>query len=314
MVNQNPKKKLSLKQIAALSATRQQLKNNNLKDAATNLAKAKIKSIIFQKIAPYLGGLVIAILVALAGFAAGTYVYRAFEEAAIVLKPIERDRCAENPDEEAEFFVDLLFGGQENVISEELQNIYSAWIGLVEELQEKDGCREEEELIGIEGWTWPVAEPPRVSSDYGPRVSPCAGCSSNHLGTDYPKPCGAPVYAANEGIVVVAKRNFNINAGYGVWIKIEHEYETTGAKYSIYAHLLEGSMRVNVGDEVVSGQQIGLVGTTGSSTGCHLHFEIEVPGSFFGLGTSKIDPHDFLLKRISKQEQNIVAPPSTLVR
>jgi murein DD-endopeptidase MepM/ murein hydrolase activator NlpD len=312
MANENSKKKLSLKQIYAITTTRRQIKNGNIKDAATNIAKSKIRYAVLRRLTPYLAGLIVALFVASVGLAAGTYVYRAFEEAAIVLKPVERDRCAEDPDEEAKFFVDLLFGGEENVVTDALKNIYSAWIGIVEGLQEEDGCREEEEIIGVEGWTWPVAEPPRVSSHYGPRVSPCAGCSSNHLGTDYPKACGAPVYAANDGIVTVAKRNFNINAGYGVWIKIEHDYETTGAKNSIYAHLLEGSMRVREGEEVVSGQLIGLVGTTGSSTGCHLHFEIEIPGGFFGLGVTKIDPHDFLLERISRQAQNTLAPPSTI--
>ena len=304
----------SIKKIVTIRRARGKLNEGNLKGAAREIIKSKIQGAVLTKTLPFLGGVIIALLIAGLGFMAGTYAYRVFEAAAIVLTPPPKDKCADNPDKEAEQFVELLLGKPRNVIenlaNEILKGTYLVWIEIIEEKQEDLGCRETE-IIGLEGWTWPVPAPIRISSPFGPRVSPCEGCSSDHKGTDYVNSCGVPIYAANDGEVVIAKRNANIRSGYGVWIKIKHEYEETGATSTLYAHLIEGSMAVEVGDEVVSGQLIGLMGTTGSSTGCHLHFELYQQNRFFSFIETPVNPHEFLFKRISQQQQNQLEPPSS---
>jgi len=112
-----------------------------------------------------------------------------------------------------------------------------------------------------------------ISSPYGMRVHPVLGYSKLHDGTDFAAGCGAPIRAAGDG--VVSERYFN--AGYGNRLMIDHgskggTYVTTG-----YNHAT--SYVVSVGDHVSQGQVIGYVGTTGYSTGCHLHLMVWENGS-----------------------------------
>ena len=112
-----------------------------------------------------------------------------------------------------------------------------------------------------------------VSSPYGMRVHPVLGYSKLHDGTDFAAGCGTPIRAAGDG--VVSERYFN--AGYGNRLMIDHgskggTYVTTG-----YNHAT--SYVVSVGDHVSQGQIIGYVGTTGYSTGCHLHLMVWENGS-----------------------------------
>ena len=112
-----------------------------------------------------------------------------------------------------------------------------------------------------------------ISSPYGMRVHPVLGYSKLHDGTDFAAGCGAPIRAAGDG--VVSERYFN--AGYGNRLMIDHgskggTYVTTG-----YNHAT--SYVVSVGDRVSQGQIIGYVGTTGYSTGCHLHLMVWENGS-----------------------------------
>ena len=112
-----------------------------------------------------------------------------------------------------------------------------------------------------------------ISSPYGMRVHPVLGYSKLHDGTDFAAGCGAPIRAASDG--VVSERYFN--AGYGNRLMIDHgskggTYVTTG-----YNHAT--SYVVSVGDHVSQGQVIGYVGTTGYSTGCHLHLMVWENGS-----------------------------------
>ena len=112
-----------------------------------------------------------------------------------------------------------------------------------------------------------------VSSPNGMRVHPVLGYSKLHDGTDFAAGCGAPIRAAGDG--VVSERYFN--AGYGNRLMIDHgskggTYVTTG-----YNHAT--SYVVSVGDHVSQGQIIGYVGTTGYSTGCHLHLMVWENGS-----------------------------------
>ena len=111
----------------------------------------------------------------------------------------------------------------------------------------------------------------RLSSQFGMRKHPILGYSRMHKGTDFAAPSGTPIYAAGNGKVVVAGRN----GGYGNYIRIRHNsrYQTA------YAHLKGFARGVSAGARVEQGQIIGYVGTTGRSTGPHLHYEVLVDGT-----------------------------------
>lgn len=101
---------------------------------------------------------------------------------------------------------------------------------------------------------------------------------SGHTGVDFACPGGTPIVAVKSGVVVTStalKRANGSYRSYGEYIVINH-YDGT---MTLYAHMLPGSRMVHKGDTVVQGQQIGQVGTTGNSTGNHLHFEVRVNGS-----------------------------------
>lgn len=114
-----------------------------------------------------------------------------------------------------------------------------------------------------------------ITAGFGPRKAPCATCSSQHMGVDMATPCGSPVYAASDGTVSVAGAPRGTGSGYGNVI-----FETQGTRTFIYGHLdINGPFKVGEGDSVKLGQQIGVSGNTGDSTGCHLHFEIRDNGT-----------------------------------
>lgn len=112
--------------------------------------------------------------------------------------------------------------------------------------------------------TYFPAEKGRISSEFGNRSDPFTGQSRFHSGTDIAAPLDTPIYAAADGEVTLAGQH----GGYGNTVIIKHgdTYET------LYAHL--NSIDVSVGDRVEKGEEIGGMGTTGRSTGVHLHYEI----------------------------------------
>jgi murein DD-endopeptidase MepM/ murein hydrolase activator NlpD len=114
-----------------------------------------------------------------------------------------------------------------------------------------------------------------MTSPYGYRVSPIDGKWKFHPGIDLAAPIGSAVYACKPGKVTAV----NYNDTYGNYIIILHD----GGMTSVYAHL--SKTLVKRGDAVDSGTLIGLVGTTGASTGPHLHFEVRVNGSPTNPGT-----------------------------
>jgi murein DD-endopeptidase MepM/ murein hydrolase activator NlpD len=122
--------------------------------------------------------------------------------------------------------------------------------------------------VGSSGWVRPAGG--HISSGYGYRVSPCSGCSSFHAGVDLAAGCNAPIYAASSGTVSYA----SWNGGYGNFILINHG----GGLSTGYGHIVSGGILVHVGQQVSAGQQIARVGSTGNSTGCHLHFETRPGG------------------------------------
>ena len=121
--------------------------------------------------------------------------------------------------------------------------------------------------ISLSGWAKPVSG--RITSTFGYRVPPTSGASSYHQGLDLGAGCGQPIYAASSGTVVYA----GWNGGYGNFVLIDH-----GGVATAYAHIVNGGILVSYGQEVGVGTHIANVGTTGTSTGCHLHFEVRVGG------------------------------------
>jgi murein DD-endopeptidase MepM/ murein hydrolase activator NlpD len=122
--------------------------------------------------------------------------------------------------------------------------------------------------LGNGTFIWPVNAP--ITSPFGYRTDPVTGAIGFHAGLDLGAPCGTPIKAAGTGIVVSA--GFN-SGGYGNMTLISH-----GAGMStLYGH--QSSIIVAEGQSVAQGQVIGYVGSTGKSTGCHLHFEVRVNGN-----------------------------------
>jgi murein DD-endopeptidase MepM/ murein hydrolase activator NlpD len=110
----------------------------------------------------------------------------------------------------------------------------------------------------------------RLSSRFGMRKHPILGYTRMHRGTDFAAPTGTPIYAAGDGTVTVAGRK----GAYGNYVRIRHNstYDTA------YAHMKGFAKGVRSGARVRQGQIIGYVGTTGRSTGPHLHYEVLVNG------------------------------------
>ncbi len=135
---------------------------------------------------------------------------------------------------------------------------------------------------------WPL-DTLRTSDGFGPRVAPCEGCSTFHQGVDFDPGYGAEVHAIAAGVVIETDNPFNTSLG--VHVTIEHVIEGRTI-VSVYAHMQSGSMTLRVGDEVAVGQVIGLVGSTGASTGPHLHFEIRLDG------TTPVDPIPWMRARL----------------
>lgn len=141
------------------------------------------------------------------------------------------------------------------------------------------------DAFGITEFTlvqWPLPVGTTMSSGFGYRT--CAGCSSNHLGIDLNPGDGYPIQAIADGTVVLAQES---SAGLGVEVVIEHEVDGEIVQ-SLYGHMQFGSLQVSAGDTVSRGEQIGLVGNTGASTGPHLHFGILIDGV-------EVDPYEWML-------------------
>jgi murein DD-endopeptidase MepM/ murein hydrolase activator NlpD len=134
--------------------------------------------------------------------------------------------------------------------------------------------------IGPVRWPFPVAVP--ISSGFGARVAPCRYCSSYHRGVDFTPGRGAPIYAIADGVVTQQE----YSGGYGEHAYIEHQINGQTV-LSVYAHMEAGSSPLEVGDRVLVGDFVGLVGNTGTSTGAHLHFEIRIDGVY-------LDPFAYL--------------------
>lgn len=135
---------------------------------------------------------------------------------------------------------------------------------------EKKAAAQKQETAYSGGFVWPCPSSKRVTSDYGPRKSPTAGASSNHKGIDIGAKSGSDIVAAAPGKVIVSR--YSSSAGY--YITIDHG----GGLYTVYMHC--SKLLAAYGETVKAGQVIAKVGSTGVSTGPHLHFGVSLNGNY----------------------------------
>lgn len=148
---------------------------------------------------------------------------------------------------------------------------------MIAELERQEAANS---IVSTGTYIWPL---PGYSpgSAYGWRIHPIWGDRRFHAGEDIGAPMGTPILAADSGLVTVIPDNGN---GYGNYIMINHG----GGRVTLYAHM--SGFAVSNGATVTQGQTIGYVGSTGNSTGPHLHFEVRVngattdPKSYFSFG------------------------------
>jgi murein DD-endopeptidase MepM/ murein hydrolase activator NlpD len=128
--------------------------------------------------------------------------------------------------------------------------------------------------LSDQGWALPVLG--RLSSPFGSRPNkPVDGVGDFHNGTDIAAPCGQPVFAATGGKVVTSR----YQGSYGNWVLIDHG---NGIETG-YAH--NSQLLVDAGQLVVAGEIIAIVGSTGASSGCHVHYETRVDGELIDAET-----------------------------
>ena len=140
---------------------------------------------------------------------------------------------------------------------------------------------------------WPLEKYRKVGSPYGYRIHPISGKRKFHKGVDIGGSGikGQPILAAADGTVSIAKYNYG---GYGYYVMINHGKASDGKSYvTLYAHM--SKYIVKEGQKVKKGQTIGYVGTTGASTGYHLHYEIRVNDNpnAHPLNFATVDPMKF---------------------
>jgi murein DD-endopeptidase MepM/ murein hydrolase activator NlpD len=140
--------------------------------------------------------------------------------------------------------------------------------------------------IGSGDFVYPIPNAV-VTSPFSVRVHPLTGEVENHKGVDFACNVGLPIHASATGKVV--RSEFN-TGGYGNMVVLQH-----GDKYTLYGHMSERF--VSVGDEVEQGKTVGACGSTGDSSGPHLHFEIQT--SYFDV---RVDPLPYLQGAKTKDE------------
>jgi murein DD-endopeptidase MepM/ murein hydrolase activator NlpD len=160
----------------------------------------------------------------------------------------------------------------------EFRNIFGNW-GQAAQASNK---------IGVAVPSINPVEAMKLSSNFGRRRAPKRGASRNHKGIDIPGPVGTPILATADAIVGRAQRV----SGYGKFIELDHG----NAIQTRYGHM--SALNVYAGQRVKKGDVIGFMGSTGNSTGSHLHYEVRIAGE-------AINPAGFLSQ---KQAVETVAP------
>lgn len=141
------------------------------------------------------------------------------------------------------------------------------------------GSQSSQTTASASGFLWPIASSHRVTSPFGWRTHPITGRQNLHGGIDIAAPNGTPIMASKTGVVVISQ----YGSSYGNYVVISHPDGTR----TLYAHMSQRN--VSAGDTVRQGQTVGLVGSTGSSTGNHLHFETWTGSS----SSSRVNPMQF---------------------
>ena len=126
--------------------------------------------------------------------------------------------------------------------------------------------------VGTGIFAWPLPQSFTITSPFGYRKDPFTGEVTYHSGTDIAAPAGTPILAAADGTVTIANGTDPWGGSYGYYIKLDHG---EGVE-TLYAHCL--AIAVTEGQQVRQGEVIGYVGSTGNSTGNHLHFEMRDAG------------------------------------
>jgi murein DD-endopeptidase MepM/ murein hydrolase activator NlpD len=125
-------------------------------------------------------------------------------------------------------------------------------------------------VVSAAGWARPAGG--HITSSFSiRRFNPASHVWAAHLGTDLGAACNSPIYAAHEGTVTFTGKS----GGYGNLVRLDNGGGVTTA----YGHIVNGGILVSAGQHVKAGQQIARVGSTGNSTGCHLHFETRPGGT-----------------------------------
>ena len=122
--------------------------------------------------------------------------------------------------------------------------------------------------VGTGIFAWPLPQSFTITSPFGYRKDPFTGEVTYHSGTDIAAPAGTPILAAAAGMVTIANGTDPWGGSYGYYIKLDHGE----GMETLYAHC--SAIAVTAGQQVRQGEVIGYVGTTGNSTGNHLHFEM----------------------------------------
>lgn len=149
-------------------------------------------------------------------------------------------------------------------LSHEIAAAERKYASELEAARQQSGSTGSATLTGSGGFIWPLPGHTHITSKYGMRTHPISGRRSFHGGVDVGAPGGSKIVAAKAGTIVIS----GYNSSYGNYVVIAH-YD--GSK-TLYAHMK--SRAVSAGASISQGSAIGYVGTTGSSTGNHLHFEV----------------------------------------
>ena len=161
-------------------------------------------------------------------------------------------------------FLNDLLSGKYSTLWAQLLGGYSGGLGIIPT---------EATWIGTGRYSWPLPVNGEITSGYGWRTDPFTGEQKFHGGIDIGVAAGTPIIAADAGVVTVANGVDSWGGGYGFYVMIDHG----GGDETLYAHC--SSICVQYGQTVQKGEVIAYVGSTGNSTGNHVHFEIRVNGS-----------------------------------
>lgn len=167
--------------------------------------------------------------------------------------------------------------GQVSSLKSQVESDNAALEAMIDELN-AEADRLVEEIRRLQGnqayiggdFAWPSAASTRVTSEFGYRIHPILKVNKLHTGLDIGAASGTEVLAANYGTVIKSEWNNS----YGYFVMVDHG----GSIVTLYAH--NSKLLVKTGDVVSKGQAIALVGSTGSSTGPHIHFEVRVDGQY----------------------------------